>query len=702
MNDSTRRAKEDDFPVDQNSLGVTQKPIMRSMEFDTNDELCIELLQKEIEDGLRNETAVPDVQTTEVLEENDHKIETEPKPSFFTNVTMRTKNVQHKLSTQASHLRTKFKRTKKSKAESPKTSPRNSLKASPTERKKFSQKFQNIHMPKISKPEFKRPEFTKFKRPDFKKNLSELSNVPTKLRSKRSNSLKGSTVSTQATEESFEAPPTEGAIEPDATKDANNKKRFEFGSYPKFLHRFRRQSRDESTTESREADDEESAPIEVNTIPRASKTSKARNFIAARWGRKPSETSYTDNESGKYQRYISEGESMERETSVERRMRVALKNSVEDEEEPLGILQTEEQKQLAEYDEENRAIHEISKARKGEFERRKPLVHQESDLVSEEQDFDWVECERMRENLVAERGNDLSGDRERAEEPPPEQFASNVSNAETQSSGSSSHRRRTGVIEEVDDNEFYLRRRGISQDNVQHGEYISSAIRGGLESPPSNALKRTDSYDRYYDENFNISSDRSAEFGYDMPPRKPKRFTKNSLNKSLESENFMHGLDSQQSSEDPNDYYRLDPNKSTPHEMKQQFKQFGSELSDEVPVATEYYPRFDDDDGSFYENEHMEGIEQPDILVTNVQRDDLDYDANFDDGMLPVARQAPPPTPPKAPKRRKKGRSSVGKDSIEGRFQGRSNSLDQNGNKEEVSVHNAHTSIIPHYRSNRY
>lgn len=697
FNGSAIRPSDDHLKVsaDQNTLGVVGKTIMRSMEFDANDELCIEQMQREIEDGLRCATPIPDYLRIEEdqadAEEPEDEIPEEPKKSFFTNATERTRNLQHKLSTQASHLRTKFRRNKKPKVESPKTSPRNSLQATPNERKRFRgpefSKLKNIHMPKISKPEFKRPEFTKFKRTDFKINLPEFSKVPAKLRTKRSGSLKESTVSTG---ESIETGGTGGttATEETPVQKESTKKRFEFTSYPKFLERFRKQSRDDSTPESkREADDEGTPPIEFNTVPRASKP-KSKGLISTRWGRKQSDTSYTDNDSGKYERYNSESGSVDRETSLERRMRVALKNSVEDEEEPLGILQTDEQKQLAEYDEENRAIHQISKARKDEFERRKPLVHQESDLISEvsNRDFDWAECEQLRESLVAERSNDLSGSEKNA--PQTEYFPSNISNQETQSSGSSGHRQRANVIEEIDDDEFFLRRKGLSQDNIEIGQYISSAIRDRQDDDSSpNALAQLGGFDRYYDENFNISNDR-VDYGYDVPPpRKPKRFTKN-FNKSLESEEFNQDVDSRaQSFDEGHEYFSSDPNRPP-----RRGKHLDSEVDSEVPVSTEYYPRYDDDDGSFYENEQMEGIEQPNILVTNIDKDDEEFDSHF---AISLARQATPPTPPKAPKRRRKGRDSIGRDSAGDQFKGRSvnSSYVSNGNNEEVNMPNIVSSI---------
>lgn len=631
--------------------------------------------------GLRCSTPLPEhLRNTDDTAEREADEPEDQKKSFLTSATERTKNLQHKLSSGASHLRTKFKRVKKPKVESPKTSPRNSLKLSPKESKKFKgpefSKLKNFHLPKISKPDFKRPEFTKFKRPDFKMHMPEFSKVPQKLGISRSKSLKESTVSTQESVETG----TTGTEETPVKQTP--KKRFEFGSYPKIFDRFRKQSRDESTSESRpeEDRDEGTPPVQFATVPRTAKT-KSRNIISARWARKP-ETSLTDSESGKYHRYNSEGDSVDRETSLERRMRVALKNSMEDEEEPLGILQTDEQKQFAEYNEENRAIHEISRAREDEFHRRKPLVHQESDLVSDlvseesNREFDWVECEQLRERLVAQRSNDLSGSEKNALQDT-DLFASNVSNQETQSSGSSSHRRRTGVIEEIDDDEFFLRRKGISQDNIRIGEYISSAIRDGLDETPANALEQIDGYDRYYDENFNISNEQ-VNYGYDVPPRKPKRFTKN-FDKSLESEEFNQDVDSRQSFDDGNDFYQ--PDRPTRKERKR----YDSDVDGEVPVAAEYYPRYDDEGGSFYENEYMEGIEQPNILVTNIDPDESECESHLND--VPLARQATPPTPPKAPKRRRKLRDSAGRDSSDHlKNRSVSNRFLPNGNNEEVSL----------------
>lgn len=56
-----------------------------------------------------------------------------------------------------------------------------------------------------------------------------------------------------------------------------------------------------------------------------------------------------------------------------------------------------------------------------------------------------------------------------------------------QSSGSSCDRRRRGVIEEIDSDEFFLREKGISQDDMNVGRYLTSEIRDALRTP-TNAL----------------------------------------------------------------------------------------------------------------------------------------------------------------------------------------------------------------------
>ncbi|XP_031777275.1 titin isoform X3 [Nasonia vitripennis] len=109
-----------------------------------------------------------------------------------------------------------------------------------------------------------------------------------------------------------------------------------------------------------------------------------------------------------------------------------------------------------------------------------------------------------------------------------------------QSSGSSCERRRRGVIEEIDSDEFFLREKGISQENMrftliseissfftQHRDALRPRVTAEIEEIPPQRPKRTRSLRKRRDE--------SVE-SYDAtpPPEKPKR-ERSSLRQSRES-----------------------------------------------------------------------------------------------------------------------------------------------------------------------
>lgn len=235
---------------------------------------------------------------------------------------------------------------------------------------------------------------------------------------------------------------------------------------------------------------------------------------------------------------------------VDQRMQMASKMSMDDERDdaPLEILQTKEQRELASYDEENRAIHEISRAREQEFRARKPLVHQESDLMSEEsnRDIDWDECDRMRNKIVVGPVKQPQYDHRHADEADDmkrstryerrRRHDSNFSAEETQSSGSSGDRRRTGVIEDIDDDEFFLRQRGVSQDNADISHYISSAIRDGHNRPYSGYS------DEYYDKSHEDLHD-GYRHEHDAAPEKSYRSHANGISRNYDTYDHRSDVD---------------------------------------------------------------------------------------------------------------------------------------------------------------
>lgn len=83
------------------------------------------------------------------------------------------------------------------------------------------------------------------------------------------------------------------------------------------------------------------------------------------------------------------------------------------------------------------------------------------------------------------------------------------SDREQHSSGSSSERHRAGVIEEIDSDEFFVREKGLSRENIDVSRYLSLEIRDAFRSP-KNALASLDR--EAYDDDTE---------GYELRPHRP-------------------------------------------------------------------------------------------------------------------------------------------------------------------------------------
>ncbi|XP_058838863.1 trichohyalin [Topomyia yanbarensis] len=416
-----------------------------------------------------------------------------------------------------------------------------------TGRQKFKA-LKNIHMPKIQKPDFKRPEFSKItkpklpklkslKRPEMPKFLTEKPDfsklkMPEKIgtiKLQRSKSMKE-----QTSDEPSTAHPSEIEV-PSAPDTKSNKKKkttyTNFSTYPRFLDKFKRQKSAPGNASIRASTP---PPLEFTKVGKTSRT-KEPTFLS-RWADKSSEGAGSSS-------FFSGSELGEREASVEKHMRQRLEGLDIDAPE---LAVTAEQKQLEEYDKENREIHLLSAARHDEFLKRKPpMERQESDLASEEEkqfwasslgqkirqnidmnsnDFDFLDEEdRLRRENEATgfsesvRNRFLDDSIEHSEKDYDMRSTTPYSNKECQSSGSSGIRRRKGVLEEIDDDEFFLRQKGISKDNIQMGEYISSAIKEGL-STPKNALAEMGRYEPYDDEDIDTSERVSIDYRGERGP----------------------------------------------------------------------------------------------------------------------------------------------------------------------------------------
>ncbi|XP_050097921.1 uncharacterized protein LOC126578923 isoform X2 [Anopheles aquasalis] len=531
-------------------------------------------------------------------------------------------------------------------------------------------KLKNIHMPKLQKPDFKRPDFSKiskpkmpklrgpdmskFKRPEMPKFLTEkpdFGKMSEKIKLSRSKSMKEPSPSAAT---SAASPSDVSALGPvdDAPGRPSTKINYtDFSTYPRLFDKFKRQKSAPSGQASVRAGTP--PPLEFT---KAAKTTRAQGpNVVSRW---TSEKSSEDaGGSNRFLQYTG-SELDERETSVERRMRQELERAEFEGPELLAV--TEEQKQLEEYDKENREIHLLSAARHDEFMKRKPpMERQESDLASEEEKQFWASAlgQKIRQNidmnsndldlldeeerlLVAKENDEIDQEvreqaqyllelsRQRAEKEHERRSSTPYTNQECQSSGSSSVRRRKGVLEEIDDDEFFLRQKGISKDNIQMGEYISSAIKEGL-SHPKNALADMDRYD-YYDE------DTDGLRRYYQP--------------SFESDDVSNR-------QDFTDSYRTFP----PDRPNRKGKSKGAQAAgttgyDEENDLDRIETEEQDDELAYYDRQRRTkyGSEQPELLQSVAARymdDEFEDDGSLRRGEM-LAGSVVPPTPPS--RRRKK------------------------------------------------
>ncbi|XP_022212834.2 LOW QUALITY PROTEIN: uncharacterized protein LOC111067830 [Drosophila obscura] len=443
------------------------------------------------------------------------------KKSFMASAQDRTKKMQDGLRQQAGKLRTKLRSSQQAKPKPISGSP----KAKAKERRRFkAPEFSKIKMPEIKRPDMskfrdlKRPEFTKFNKPDMSKfKLPEKFSTLKLRRSKSFKENESELTSEEPQATSAAAGGVRGGGGGEAPAQSAPKKKFEFnfGTYPRA---FRKKKPTEEpppppALESSLGTERLSLSVIPSTETQPSQTStsspqgdRGPGPVRSRWADKFSDVSYNDSEGSRYRRYGSELESFDRESSLERRMKEDLEggeDTASEAQQPqtMGILGVvADSKQFAEFDEENRAIHEISSKRSREFKRR-PMVHQDSDLRSEDsRDAEgWTEKDIQKNKLLR-----------KAELEAEAGYHKYYDSHSTASSG------KKVVMEPIDDDEFFLRKRGISEDNIQLRQYISAAIREGYDMP--NALQHV-----------GYSAEPApGEYGdFEAAPAKPRRLHRN-------------------------------------------------------------------------------------------------------------------------------------------------------------------------------
>lgn len=417
----------------------------------------------------------------------------------------------------------------------------------------------------------------------------------------RSKSLKEESVATDST--SFTTPEVATA-EP-------TKKRFDFATYPRLIRdKFKKQKIPERSDQS-----------EVSEVPptldfaKVSSSFEQRGPVASRWPE-------YDQESGKYQQFNSESD-LDRESSIERRMRLDYERSTEEREdfEIVKRLMNEEQRQLDEMDKENQEIHLMAKQERY----KKPVERQESDMTSEEDKLLWsgmLNKDLMKDDF--DQPNALRfGDDYKFESDINRSYTPQT-NQETQSSGSSG--RRKGVFDDEDD--YFLRDNRISNE-IHIGDYISSAIREGLSTPDNNALVQ-------------MGDDYSGEIKHELTPEKPIRSLKCKNKKNLEDQ-------PREERETFNDFYKtFPPDRPIRKERTSLYEEEDIDLSEDRQALGSYASEVINDMSEqemFYHQQILKGLEHPDLLDKDLS---FDHDIDYNPSNLPI-----PPTPPRRRKKKK-------------------------------------------------
>lgn len=628
----------------------SEKKFLRTPTVDSEDNISAQDFQNDIEsrffkqgiepivdDGAHALHAENTFEEAVIIDESPVKRDVPRKRNFMTSAQESSKNFHKKIKAQAGAIKSSINNKMKKKpkeapvavevaqvndeqsvevevASEPETIETVNVSSSEASTKPKSSLFKNIKKPSL--PKFKKPEIT---RPDFK--MSERFSKIKKLG--RSKSMKEESAATDST--SFTTPEVVTA-EP-------TKKRFDFGTYPRMIRdKFSRPKIPERSDQS----------VRSETPPAVEFTKDQfaqRGPVASRWPE-------YDADSGKYQQFNSESD-LDRESSIERRMRLDYERSTEEREDfaIVARLMSEEQRQMDEMDKENQEIHLMAKQERY----KKPLTERQesdvtSDVASDEDKMMWsgmLNKDTKEEDF--EETNALKFDEDFKYLPDDYKNESGINrsytpqtNQETQSSGSSGTRRRKGVFD--DDDDYFLRENRISNE-IHLGDYISSAIKEGLSTPEDNALVQMGKYEEFEDEY------KTREF----TPEKPTRSLKRKNKKNLEGNEVVDDEDWQRDDVGGfDDYYKAFPPGRPVRKQKKSLcddEDFNDEENDLQRQGSEMNDDYIDDINEqdlFYHQHALKGLEHPDLL----DKEEFDNSLEYNMSNLPI-----PPTPPR---RRKK------------------------------------------------
>lgn len=516
-----------------------------------------------------------------------------------------------------------------------------------TQAGRFKTRMQSIKKPTISPATKAKLSKLKPKKPNLKKpDLSKL-----KLPEKMSFTLPKRGPKTQARQYSTES-----------NAGDSKKKVFDFSTVPRM---FSRKKEDSETVEE--------VHFKSNTVPRTKKQSKWAEKLAdikskalelpkKKEDAKKAEPSKTAKDTGK---------APKSDSPVYIRIPLHSQDSMdkEGEGEATHVRYNQDIDVDEAYDKENREIHKLSQFSK-DYKQPERWQHGTFHQGNEEQ----VE----KPNLPREYGRskfkvtDLDNGTSESLSPDRRFEDSLTPNMHSSSSFGDIHRR--GVLEEINSDEFFLRQKGISQDNIEVGAYLSSEIREAFKDP-TNSLQQM-GYDDSFDKEGDVTiSDQSPE---GSPKRKPIRKPKRKKTPTVSKEKLSY------EESELDDLPRGEPSRPKRRSKKkkkpvEEVVPYQETIHMDEPHDLSYEEDMLNKKGQFYlkerrsldytkkvyENEHMEGIEQPDILVSDPYNAELlkRLDLSFidEDGG------------PEAPPRKQRSLRSLNiseHDSITGEFQG--------------------------------
>ncbi|KAJ3661184.1 hypothetical protein Zmor_005593 [Zophobas morio] len=453
---------------------------------------------------------------------------------------------------------------------------------------KFKTKIHEIKKPNIklpSKPTFKKPNFQKFKIEKPKINLPKIPDtakitLPT-FSLPRKNPLK--------------RPLKQRNLSTESNAGGSKKNYFDFRTYPRL---FKKKPKDD--LESFSSKSEREAP-EFATVPRT----KRNKVEDDRWGGRDSiriplraEDSIEDEE---------------REDSVERRIASHMRYD-----DDIDIDDA--------YEKENQEIHTASPFSRGYNSRWNhgsfhPTPNQEI-----------LDDSRNRQVTDLDSPMDAPA--------PHESFDTNTSK-DIHSSESSLGIHRRGVLEEIDSDEFFLRQKGISQDNIEVGMYLSSEIREAFKSP-SNALADLQREPLDYSYDARLSNQSLPET---PSKRKAARKPKRKKTPHVSQEQVSFDQDSELDTEIPpsRPKRRSRRNKKQQKEL-QSIIPYQETIAVDVPDVTIGILQSDDHEHFMYENEQMQGKEQPEITLIDPY---AEHEAKYDSEDEVFKEDTKPSAPPR-------------------------------------------------------